>query len=408
MTTTTQNPCPFPFRPAEAARPGEQKTNQGAPHVGPAIVRDPSGVFHVHGFDAARAVLRSELVRQAGFGAELVSEVAVLNNDPVLFAEGEQHHEMRRQTARYFTPTAVTSYRRMMEGLADDLVGELVTRGHARLDELSLRLAVRVAAQVVGLTDSRLPGMGRRIEAFVQGGASAQAGGAFSRRLAGLRNRAQLLSFYLLDVKPAIRKRQRRAQDDVISHVISKGYTDLEVLTECLTYGTAGMVTTREFICAAAWHLLEHSDLRREYLFASQSERHAILHEILRLEPVVARLVRRATADLSVGETHIPQHSLIVLHLQDVNADADTVGPLPRSLCPHRPLPRGVQAPVMSFGDGHHRCPGAFVAIQESDVFLRRLLWLPDLKVVSPPRLGYNELIHGYELRGFQLSVGAG
>ncbi len=86
------------------------------------------------------------------------------------------------------------------------------------------------------------------------------------------------------------------------------------------------------------------------------------------------------------------------------NADADAVGTDPLALCPHRDLAQGVQPQGMSFGDGAHRCPGAFVAIQESDVFLQRLLKLP-LRVERPPRLDWNARLESYEVRDFKLEV---
>jgi Cytochrome P450 len=61
----------------------------------------------------------------------------------------------------------------------------------------------------------------------------------------------------------------------------------------------------------------------------------------------------------------------------------------------------------MSFGDGAHRCPGAFLAMAESDAFLKRLLRL-DLGVEGAPEIGWNELIEGYEVRGLRVAVRQG
>lgn len=60
---------------------------------------------------------------------------------------------------------------------------------------------------------------------------------------------------------------------------------------------------------------------------------------------------------------------------------------------------KGVQGYGLSFGDGPHRCPGSFLALEEADVFLTRLLALPGIRLAEPPRLTFNELIQGYELR---------
>lgn len=378
--------CPFPHHSL-------QKTRLGVSGPQEALSRDAAGTWHVHDFAGARAVLRSEAVKQAGFASELVSQTPGLTKQPVLFADGEEHHEMRRQTARYFTPTIVATYRGMMERFADDLVGELVQKGRLDLDQLSLKMAVQVAAQVVGLTDSLLPGMAGRIEAFVSGDPG------------NWLMQARVLSFLTLDVQPAIRARRKAPRDDLISHLIARDYNDIEILTECLTYGTAGMATTREFITVAAWHLLEHPELRQRYLHSTQAERHAILLEILRLEPVVAVLYRRSTEALKVAGQTIPAGERLAVHVYDANSDEAVVGEDPFELCPGRPLPRGVQGQVMSFGDGHHRCPGAYIAIQESDILLRRLLWLRDLRLEALPRVSRNPLIEGYELRGLTLAV---
>jgi cytochrome P450 len=60
---------------------------------------------------------------------------------------------------------------------------------------------------------------------------------------------------------------------------------------------------------------------------------------------------------------------------------------------------------VMSFGDGHHRCPGAYLAIQETDIFLQRLLALDTLRIERAPTLNWNELTTGYEVRDFLIAL---
>ena len=47
-------------------------------------------------------------------------------------------------------------------------------------------------------------------------------------------------------------------------------------------------------------------------------------------------------------------------------------------------------------------------ALQETDVFLRRLLVLKDWRVERKPSVSWNDLIAGYELRGFAVAVGQG
>ena len=394
--------------PVDHSGLSEAKTLRQKPHV-KAVEQDAEGRWHIYGYAEARAFLRAEGTRQAGFQAERTAQLTKTMRDPILYQEGEAHREQRTKTARFFTPkTTDDKYRGFMEAFADEVLADFRRSSRADLSDLSMRMAVQVAAQVVGLTDSLRPGMNRRIEAFFD--QPVQNAARFTRLRGWLKNQLSVAQFFFTDVQPAIRARRAQPREDVISHTLAEGYRPTEILTECVTFAAAGMVTTREFISVAAWHLLEHPELLKTYLEGEQKERYRILHELLRLEPVVGTLFRRVT-EAVVLETDgerltLPAGSQVALHISAANTDEAVVGDAPLAVCPDRALPRGVPEPVLSFGDGHHRCPGAYVAIQESDIFLRKLLTLPGLRVARPPDLGYNDLVQGYELRNFMVTVG--
>ncbi len=99
---------------------------------------------------------------------------------------------------------------------------------------------------------------------------------------------------------------------------------------------------------------------------------------------------------------------MIDLHIQEINADARTVGEAPFEFSLERSLEKGVNGAVMGFGSGPHRCVGEFLAIAETQVFLERLMALPGLRIVREPRLGRNDSIQGYELRDFLVEVESG
>ena len=394
----------------------QKKTAKAAePAEAPGIERAADGSWHVRGFQEARVILRSPNTRQAGFRADVINRVSGAGNTPILYQEGKVHQQQRKQTARFFTPKAVSrDYRRLMETLADDLIADLKQSRRADLSALSLTLAVQVAAAVVGLTNSRMPGMSKRLDAFFSfnpGDETARGVRATLNRLRGLAtSQLQLAAFYYLDVKPAIDARRRQPREDVISHLLSQGYRNREILTECITYAAAGMVTTREFISMAAWHMIDQPELRARYLAAGEDERMTILEEILRLEPVVGHLYRRATDDihLSTGDepVTIPQGALVDLHIHATNTDERVAGEHPFAVCPDRQL-RGerVGSEVLSFGDGAHRCPGSYTALQETDIFLQRLLALDGLRVERAPTVAWNDLVTGYEVRDFIIAI---
>ncbi|HEY1012791.1 MAG TPA: cytochrome P450 [Herpetosiphonaceae bacterium] len=387
-----------------------QKTARDADHSGRPVSRDEAGVWHVRGYAQARAVLRSTQTKQAGFKAELLEKMPDRGIQPILFQDGPGHHEQRRATARFFTPKAVSeNYGELMENFADELLAKFQRERRVDLAALSMSLAVRVAGEVVGLTDSRLPGMDRRLDAFFSNDIT---GGGLSLRelLAIARGQWRMWSFFLLDVKPSIEARRSQPREDVISHLLGQGASDMAILTECVTFGAAGMATTREFISVAAWHMLEQPALRERYLAGDDKQREQILHELLRIEPVVSDLYRRATGDIQLEvegvPVIIPRGSLIDVHIHATNEDESVVGEAPRMICPERQLQaERVGAAVMSFGDGAHRCPGAYIAIQETDIFLQKLLRLPGLTVAKKPAVAWNDLIKAYELRDFVLEL---
>jgi len=368
-----------------------------------------NGGIKVESFALTRKILRSGGTRQAGFMADLVMRASAKGSTPVLFQEGEVHQKQRTATARFFAPRVVTSrYRELMNDLSDRLMADLRAKGTAKLDDMSLDMAVAVAAQIIGLTDSPLDAMSRRLNSFFTRGVKKNIG-PWRARIGQILNNLNLLGFFWLDVKPAIRARRKAPKEDVISHLISQGYSDREILTECMTYGAAGMVTTREFIVMAAWHLMERDELRARFVAAEEPERLAILEEILRLEPVVGALYRRAQQDLTFeidGETtHIPAGTLIDMDVRAANADPVAAGECPHMLMADRAETKGLQA-SMSFGDGNHRCPGAAVALQESAIFLERLFRIPGLRMQKAPDLAWNTLTVGYALRDAIIAVG--
>jgi cytochrome P450 len=383
----------------------DRKSAKVAESAGAAMQGQSGKVFRIDNFNLARQVLRSGAVRQAGFRADLLDRFSQPAHAPVLFQEGEAHQKQRSATARFFSPKVVTTqYRALIDTLSRTLVERFRQAGQANLDDLSLELAVAVAAEIIGLTQSKRAGMARRLNRFFTENA-APARGWLAQFVSFLRGQTSLMAFYFADVKPAIRARRRERREDVISHLIDQNRTNREILTECLTYGAAGMATTREFIVIVAWHMLENDDLRAKFLEGDEAVRIALLEEVLRLEPVVGALYRRSVQELTLtdqGKTiDIPIGSLLVIDLRAANTDLAVAGACPFSLSSERARADAkTAASLMSFGDGPHRCPGASVALLETALFLDRLLRVPGIHLKQPPAVTWNTPISSYELRG--------
>ncbi|CAM02465.1 cytochrome P450 [Saccharopolyspora erythraea NRRL 2338] len=388
-----------------------RKIDRGETEGGCPVHRRPDGVWEVRGYASARAVLRSTDTVQAGLGVETVEKMPSRIRRPVLYRDGTEHREHRRQTARYFTPRRVDEhYRDIMERVTDEQLAKLRADGRAQLSELSFHLAIDVASSVIGLTESK-PGIQARLERFFP----EEFGEPGFTSINGIywifRQLRNWLGIYLGDVRPAVRARKRRRQDDLISHLLDEGCSSAEILGECITFAAAGMVTTREFVNLAAWHLFTDEALRERYRSAEEAERLEVLHELLRLEPVVGHLRRRTNAELRVpdgdSEVTVPAGEVVDIVVSATNLDERVMGEQPASLCPGRELSDGAYAHGMSFGDGAHKCPGAHIAILETDTFLRKLFALPGVTMETPPRVTFNDAIGGYELRDLVVSVSA-
>ncbi|MBP2472318.1 cytochrome P450 [Crossiella equi] len=386
--------------------PSARKVDRGEPAPQCPVTRGEDGVWRIRGYLAGRAALRGTGTVQAGLGIETMDKLPARIRRPVLYRDGPEHREHRRQTARFFTAKHVDEhYLGTMARIADEQLARLRQHGRADLSELSFGLAVAVAKSVVGLTESR-PGTERRLNRFFPD----EFGQPGFTSLRGLywfgRQLFSWVSFYLNDVRPSVRPRRRVRRDDLISHLVDEGCTDGEILGECLTIAAAGMVTTREFINVAAWHLFTDEDLRARYLDGDETTRFAVLHELLRLEPVVGNLVRRTTEPLELPDgTRVPAGELVDIAVAEANLDPAVMGPDPRAVCPARPTGAGTGPAGLTFGDGPHRCPGTHVAVRESDIFLSKLFAEPGLRMASPPRVRLQPAISGYELRGLVVTV---
>lgn len=365
-----------------------------------ANLKPQDGARVIGKFGPAREVLRSPKVRQAGASAE---EVDLSNPGDVsfFFLDGEEHRKRRAGVAGMFAPkTIVTRHRAVMDRTMDAIVAKLQKDGHAKLDELSWQMAVDVAAEIIGLTESESSeGLAHRVKGVLDSSMERKPG-FLNGIIFNITRLVRVGKVWKHDIAPAIAARRADPKDDVISFMVTNGYSKKGIIVECMSYGGAGMMTTREFIVMCAWHLFEKPDLLNRFLTEGEDMQFAILEEILRLEPVASMLHRRAAEPIAGTEAEVAQGELVALSIRDANTDEAITGPCPYELDPDRAKRMKVVGPYMSFGDGPHRCPGAQVALHETRLFLDRLFRLPGIRLETEPTISWNPYIQGYELRG--------
>jgi cytochrome P450 len=397
-TTDLLSACPF-----DSSRDERKSARIAAERV----TFDPSAQV-VNRFSFAREVLRNALAKQAGADSDQV-DTGNPDHAPVFYLDGEAHRRKRGTIARLFTPTAVTTrYRAIMERTTEALLARMQAAGEARLDVLSLELAVTVAAEIVGLTNSDYTSMASRIGATLTSSVPSALPRRFGRLLRPLLFRFHALNFFYRDVRPAIEARRHTRREDLISQLLDEKYSNKAIMIECMTYAVAGMVTTREFIVMAAWHLLESDALHARFLTGDEADQLAILDEILRLEPVASVLQRRAAEEMEIGSGTIPAGTLLAVDIRSANTDESVTGACPYALDPDRAKRMKAGGGYLSFGYGSHRCPGSQVAMHETRIFLDRLLRVPGIRLEHAPQIGWSDMLMSYELRGAMIACKRG
>jgi len=380
--------------PLQATRNDSKTARAAAENLGAApgsrLIQSFSQIWHI---------LTKAPVVQSG-----VENAPVERDNPALttifFLEGEPHLRRRAAIMGFFSPKAIAErHLRVMEQNADQLIGEFKKKGEARLDQLSARLAQAVVAEIVGLTNSDIKAMAKRVAGAFDGAMLASHGG-WRKLIAPLVAAVNGLQIFYFDVRPAIAARRAQRCEDVISRLLDEGRSDKEILIECITFCLAGMTTTRELMIMAAWHMLENNELRQRFLSGYDAEQAALLREILRLEPLASTIFRRTTAVVTdVTDEEIPANTRLTLDLRAANTDEAHVGACPFALDPDRAKKHKINDTYLSFGAGEHLCPGRNVAIAEARVFLDRLLRVPGIRLVRAPDIHFlPPLLGTYEL----------
>jgi cytochrome P450 len=356
----------------------------------------------VRSADGVKGVLRSPKLIQDALDAAMLK---MLSEDeiPLIFLDGKRHRERRSLITDFFSPRTIKEkFEPLMDRTADVLIAELERDKRLRIDEASWQMAVTLVGELIGVTRGKsradMKKTAKRIERFLY---KTQLGGltGWRGRIAKLRAALYTIDFLVRDVRPTVRARRKRPQEDVISRMVAQNYSEKAILIDTMTLCGAGMQTTREFISLVVWHLLTNAELRHQYEAADYDGQMAILEEILRLEPIVSTLYRKAPDDFASAraDDYRPGQSYGV-SLRHANIDPAAVGECPFALDPDRKARMQDQGAFLSFGNGMHRCPGSPLALNETLSLMRRLLKVPGLRLASEPKVTWVPHLATFEI----------
>lgn len=349
---------------------------------GSQVVRDAGGV---------KGVLRSPDLLQDALDAAIMKNFEP-DEIPLIFLDGKMHRERRKHITDFFSPRSIKEkFEPLMKQTADVLVGELERDKKMRVDQASWQMAVTLVGELIGITRGKsraeMAQSAKRIERFLYRTKMSGLKG-WRAKIGKLRSALYATDFLMKDVRPTIKARRAQPQDDVISRLVAEGYSEKAILIDAMTLCGAGMQTTREFISLVAWHMLENDTLKAQFLDGDYEAQMAILEEILRLEPIVSTLYRRAPDELpeKAAASYAPGQSYAI-SLRHANVDEAAVGECPFAIDPARKEKQKDQGAFLSFGNGMHRCPGSPLALNETLALMNRLLRVPGIKLSSKPEV---------------------
>lgn len=375
------------------------------------LLQKEDGSWVVGDFEIAEKILKDPtLTRQAGFSADIVDKLPHFLRRPLVFLEGKDHQAIRRKSAPFFTPKmAQGAQKEVVEASTRAIISQFKIDKEADLGDLGLRLSTQVVQSILGLDGCPEQFSKRLTDAIESAVISDSKGVKLGRQW--LTQQWCAMKIYFMDLRSSVKKKKQDPGQDLISHLIDAGYNDIDILTEVIMFGVAGIVTVREFISVSAMHFFSNPEIKDHFLRSEQAERYRVLHQLLAAEPPIGSIHRRATQDIDLevdGQTHrILRDQKLEFSFYGINKDPKLACPaLSESGCPvnHAKGPQQARESGYSFGAGHHRCPGEYIAMVQSDVFLRAIFSVPGLRQVSEPQLSYSTVKSGYNIENLRVA----
>jgi cytochrome P450 len=312
-------------------------------------------------------------------------------------ADPPDHLRQRKLVNRAFVPPKVKTLEPRIREVAHRLVDGFIERGEAELvRDYAVLLPLTIIAECLGVDDGDLDVFKQWSDDFVAGLGNHDMSKEQLRSLVVSQN--EFFTYFT----ERIAERRVEPRDDLISDIVDatldgEPLTDPEMLFMFTQFLVAGNETTTKLITASVATLLQRPELMAR-LRSEPALTPGFIEEVLRLEPPVQGLYRRATADAELGGVTIRAGDHLLLLYAAGNRD-ERMFPRAGDLDPCRA--NAMQH--LGFGHGEHYCLGSALARAEGRIALEVLLERLD-HIRPAPGVDLDRLEYGpsYILRGLQ------
>ncbi|MDQ1028191.1 cytochrome P450 [Streptomyces umbrinus] len=314
----------------------------------------------------------------------------VLNDHGMLDLEPPDHTRIRRLVSKAFTPRTVERLRPYVDGLASELVGELVAAGGGDLLKVVAEpLPVAVIAEMLGIPESERAQL-RPWSADICGMYELSPSEETAEK--AVRASVEFTEF----LRELIAVRRKEPGDDLVSGLIAAydegdRLSEQEMISTCVLLLNAGHEATVNATVNGWWALFRNPD----QLAALRADRGLVgtaVEELMRYDTPLQLFERWVLDEIEVDGTVIPRGSEVALLFGSANHDP-AVFAEPDALDLARP-----ENPHISFSAGIHYCIGAPLARIELAASMGALLdQAPSLRLAAEPERKPNFVIRGLE-----------
>jgi len=322
------------------------------------------------GLQVDNAIRYQQILRERGWGHV---ETLQRTDPPV-------HTAYRQLVAKAFLPRRIKEMAPHIDDVATALIDELLDRGECEFNmDFAMPLPGIIIAEELGLDRSEIARFNRWAEAML----------AIATRPL---SEDELLETVEIELEAqhhlAVEFERRRHQPtgDLISTLVhahededgAEPLTVAELQNLMHQLVTGGFETTSSALNHGMWLLTRMPDVQSR-VRADLSLVPAFVEEVLRFESPVQGLARRATRDVELGGTTIPEGATVVIRYASANRD-ETVF----EAADEFDLDRAKVPQHLAFGVGPHFCVGAALARQELVTSFTR--WLERTSVIELAR----------------------
>lgn len=283
----------------------------------------------------------------------------------MLVAEPPDHARLRRVCAAVFTPRTVERSTGAIQAIVDELLADADPAGFDLMAQLAMPLPTMVIADVLGAPRADRPLFRRWSDDFIVFfGLSDDLAGRWREVAASW---AEMTAY----LRQLAGERRRTRRDDLTSALVAAAeadtFDDDDMVAQLVLLLVAGNETTINLIGNGVLAMLRQraawDDLCAHPEIASTA-----VEELLRFDPPVQSVPRRAREDVTIAGQAIRAGELLTLLIGSANRDPEVFAD------PDRLDLRRAPNPHLGFGIGHHFCLGAPLARLEARIAIAALM----------------------------------